>query len=228
VSKAFTLIDRIVRAGPDRPTRLHDAKGNFVGWRRALLNGPRALASGIGRVLLRRWPERPWYSYAAADRIAAHLGADSRVLEFGSGRSTIWLARHAGHVMSVEHNPEWHALVTDLLRARGLTHVTYLLRVEQDQYLAVLDEPPAQFDLIIVDGAHRVACAKAGLPHLRPGGLLYIDNTDGELAEAERAVAAFAAQHGGALTYYTDFAPTQMYASQGLMYRHPPDHSRRA
>lgn len=228
MSKPFTLIDRIVRAGPDRPTRLHDAKGNFVGWRRALLHGPRALASGIGRVLLGRWPERPWYSYAAADRIAAHLRADSRVLEFGSGRSTIWLARHAGQVLSVEHNPEWHALVSALLQQRGLTHVTYLLRTNQEQYLAVLDEPSAQFDLIIVDGAHRIACTMAALPHLRPGGLLYIDNTDGQLAEAERAVAEFGERHGGTLTYYTDFAPTQMYASQGLMYHHSPDHSRRA
>jgi len=36
----------------------------------------------------------------------------------------------------------------------------------------------ASLDFILVDGHYRQACVLAGLPKLRPGGLLVIDDTD--------------------------------------------------
>ncbi|HEY0953010.1 MAG TPA: hypothetical protein VGD85_22645, partial [Nocardioides sp.] len=59
----------------------------------------------------------PWWTFAAADAVEDFLRArpGARVLEWGSGASTVWLARRAGSVVTVEHDPAWAART-----ARGL------------------------------------------------------------------------------------------------------------
>jgi hypothetical protein len=222
----FGLLSKLLRAGPDRPTRLHDGRGNLVSPGRLLRNGPRAAGSGLLRLLLGRWPVRPWFSYDATRAIAEHLTPRSVVLEYGSGRSTLWLARRCAHVYSVEDSPEWHALVQRLLQQHTIANVTYGLRADPASYAGFPEDPTARFDLVIVDGSHRLACVRAALPRLQAGGMLYIDNTDGDLDAAEALVGEQVRQAGGVLQRYTDFAPAQLYVSQGLMYLSPKDSPR--
>lgn len=47
----------------------------------------------------------PWWTYEAIDAVADHLRGNpqARVLEWGSGASTVWLAARAPHVVAIEH-----------------------------------------------------------------------------------------------------------------------------
>jgi len=44
----------------------------------------------------------------------------------------------------------------------------------------VLDFSPGYFSVISVDGSHRLDCFRLALEHIRPGGVLVIDNTDND------------------------------------------------
>ncbi|MDZ4721735.1 MAG: class I SAM-dependent methyltransferase [Roseiflexaceae bacterium] len=219
--RSIGFLAKLLRAAPDRPTRLHDGKGNRVSIRRLIRNGPQALISGLLRLLFQIWPERPWISYDATTRLARHLNPNSVVLEYGSGRSTIWLARQSDHVYSIEDSPAWYQRVQGLLHDHRLANTTYSLQTTPDDYINFPNQPGLLFDLIIVDGSHRTACVQAAIGRLQPGGILYIDNSDGDLRDAEQIVAAMAEREHGQLCFYTDFVPTQLYVSQGLLYQRP-------
>jgi protein-L-isoaspartate O-methyltransferase len=51
------------------------------------------------------------------------------VLELGAGRSTPWLARRAGSVLSLEDNPYWHDHAAERLREAQLARVALVERV---------------------------------------------------------------------------------------------------
>ncbi len=107
--------------------------------------------------------------------------------EFGSGRSTLWLARRCAHLTSVEHDEQWHAKVSRTIAAEGITNVRYLchLREEPDAtgyrstYAAVAQSlRDESIDVALVDGLYRDYVTLALLPKIRPGGLIVIDNVN--------------------------------------------------
>ena len=117
------------------------------------------------------------------------LRPTDRGLEWGSGRSTTWLAARVGHLVTVEHDPAWHARVRGRLEARGLAaKVDYrLIAAPGDQmaeppehpYAAVADAlPDGSLDFALIDGQMRLRCAQKALAKLRPGGLLVLDGAN--------------------------------------------------
>ena len=86
-------------------------------------------------------------------------GNRTRILECGTGVSTVLLARllrerEAGVLTSLEHDPHWATLIQDQLRREHLDrHVRVVhapLHADPPWYL--LDEMPDDIDLLIVDG----------------------------------------------------------------------------
>lgn len=110
-----------------RKSRLHDEKGNYVGWNRLIKHLPAAVSTGILRVAFDYRPEIPWISYDAIRELKQFLTKESRVLEFGSGMSTIWYAKHAGEVFSVEDYQPWYHKVNRLLKQKSIENVNYFL-----------------------------------------------------------------------------------------------------
>jgi predicted O-methyltransferase YrrM len=168
-------------------------------------------------------PERPWISYRAADEINSRVRSAWRVAEFGSGMSTIWFARRVGFLLSIEADPRWYELVSARLNRQRLTNVKYELR-SLERYADLSDFPDKYFDFVLVDGEERSRCIRSAVPKIRDGGLLYLDNTDkdtrgGDLRVAESEVLRAVAERGGSLQYFTDLAPSQLIASQGLLAR---------
>src|SRR5207237_734907 len=137
------------RADPLRKTRFHDEKGNLVGWRSAL-HAPRAFAGAALRVTLGYRPVRPWISYTAAAEIGRHLNPSSVVVEFGSGMSTVWLARRCGSLLSIESHPEWHLRVRGLFGGASFSHLKYELRTDLDLYANLDDVPDSSLDFVLV------------------------------------------------------------------------------
>jgi SAM-dependent methyltransferase len=208
-------------SGGIRKTRLHDELGALVPLPHALRNGPRALGTGMLRLLFGYRPALPWISYDAQRILARFLTDRSEVLEFGSGMSTLWYAGKAGHVVSIEDDEAWYAKVSARLSAAG--NIDYRFAPDPASYVGLAPDKP--YDLIMIDGSWREDCARFAVRHLKPGGVIYLDNSDkgpnmqvtGDIPAARAFLLEFAAQQGLPSREITDFAPTQLFVQRGLM-----------
>ncbi len=149
----------------------------------------------------RRNPDAPWLVPAAVALLDQWLRSPDSVVEFGSGRSTLWFARRVARVVSIEHNPVWFATVSARLASAGVANV--LLRLDPAcasggkptdpaTYLApardALAEAPSPPDLILIDGIHRDHAALWALERVRtPGGVIVLDNCERFIPGASRA-----------------------------------------
>lgn len=138
----------------------------------------------------------PWWTLDAIGKVDEFLKQrpGARVFEYGSGASTVWLARRSGEVISVEHDASWTAMVAE--RTAPYSHVTvhYVppepARADRryssgrkgyadksfERYVSQIDTAGGPFDLIIVDGRCRVACLERAQQHLKPDGIILFDN----------------------------------------------------
>jgi predicted O-methyltransferase YrrM len=164
---------------------------------RSLLRHPTQLPRYLAHLpCWRRSPldlQLPWFSYGAIDFLARTLQPTQEVFEFGSGGSSVFLARRTRSVISVENDPVWHGITTARTRSLGLTNLACELHVFGDAEAARYPELPyfralegRRFDVIVVDGycgfttgpygALRPHCFRLALQAIRPGGLIVVDD----------------------------------------------------
>jgi len=139
------------------------------------------------------WEEgKPWLRPAAVDYIESHLPIKSKVFEWGSGASTIWLARHEYQVHSLELNYDWYPQILKRLQDEGIDHCVNLHYYGSiDQWDAPLSPSDMQMyadavlcadiqdqDLILVDGRNRCRCLANARSRVKIGGLLCLDNSE--------------------------------------------------
>lgn len=210
-----------------RKSRLHDEKGNLVSWKNLFFHAPLSTFTGILRLSGQR-PVLPWISYTAIGFLKDFLTKESRVLEFGSGMSTIWYAQHAGEVYSVEDYLPWYEKVSAIIEQKKLINVHYQYASNEEDYCSFMLNKNIGFDLIMVDGSFRSQCISNAINLLKPGGILYLDNSDkdsspqgGDMRLAEQKALAFAKNINAEITYFTDFAPTEFFVNQGMMIKLP-------
>jgi predicted O-methyltransferase YrrM len=146
----------------------------------------------------RGWtPERPWIVPAAIGCLRRRIRDDWSILELGSGRSTAWLARRAGHVLSFEDNRFWHGRCRERLSAAGLMNVDLRLRPVEEYPREVASLPDGGFDLVVVDflespSVTRVDCIRPARDKVRPGGFMLLDDSDRPgYAQAEELLAGW-------------------------------------
>lgn len=123
----------------------------------------------------------PWWTYPAIRYIEDYiqnLKVKPRVFEYGSGASTLWLAKRAQSVISVEHNKAWY----DQLQMPLKTAPNVALQLYPDPsfsaYAAAIQTTSGLFDIIIIDGRARAACLAYSLDKLHPQGIIIFDNTN--------------------------------------------------
>jgi len=142
-------------------------------------------------------PLLAWPAICVLDRFLEH---QMNVFEWGSGGSTVFLARRVAHLTSIEHDPVWFQKTTKSLERNAL-RCNLLLRppIQTDppysgddkstvklykglsfhNYVGAIDcAPDESFHAIIVDGRARKPCLKHACPKLVKGGLLVLDNAD--------------------------------------------------
>ena len=224
----MSLVTKIISGDKLRKSRLHDEKGNFATWENVLLHSFPAALTGILRLSVGYRPEKPWIAYSSIKFLENFLSKDSRVLEFGSGMSTIWYGKHAGEVFSVEDYKPWHDKVSKIIEGKCITNITYKITEDESQYCSFMSNDKKGFDLVMVDGKFRSKCISNASKLVRPGGVLYLDNSDkdsapngGDMRLAESFLRDFAKSTNAEVTEVTDFAPTQFFVQQGLYVKLP-------
>lgn len=188
-------------------------------------HGPLALAQACIRCATGKRPASPWIPFDAAARLESFLERrpGARVLEYGSGMSTLWFAKHASSVIAVESNAFWAEQVQKNLRDRLLHDKVRLVHTSvMHEYVNVSGVEPGSIDVVIVDGDHRLACGLSAFSLCRPDGLIYVDDTDkrvevAEMAKLVDAVMAYTASVGGSCEFITDYSPAQAFPKQGLL-----------
>ena len=140
----------------------------------------------------------PWWTYDAIGQVEDFLSArpGARVFEYGSGASTVWLAKRADRVISVDHDAGWIDFSRPRLAELGNARVVL---VEPDEapdadphyhsgksgyrgtsfrtYVNSIDDWEGQFDLIVVDGRARAACLAKAVTRLADDGMIVFDNS---------------------------------------------------
>jgi hypothetical protein len=75
----------------------------------------------VQQAFQRRYPTAPVIGAHAAILLDSWLRPTDRGLEWGSGRSTTWLAARVAHLVVVEHDCGWHTRIQRELTSRGLS-----------------------------------------------------------------------------------------------------------
>lgn len=143
--------------------------------------------------------DMPWWNLDAIDVVdrymAAHPGA--KVFEYGSGASSVWFARRAGEVISVDHDKPWHDLVASRLGRFASAKLMYVPpddTIDSDReryeskkgewrgrtfrnYVHAIDVTDGLFDVVVIDGRCRGACLEHAVGRLSSSGIIVFDNS---------------------------------------------------
>jgi hypothetical protein len=170
----------------------------------------------------------PWWTFpaiSAVERWIAARNGQVRVFEYGSGASTVWLARRAVEVVSVEHDagfakiaapmlalPNVELRVIEPVRSNGTPRAgsgrSGYAGCDFSAYVDSIADGATRYDLVVIDGRSRDACLRRAWDCLDAGGLVVFDNS-----RRQRYQAALGAT-GGRLTRYRGWAPALPYPSE--------------
>lgn len=116
----------------------------------------------------------PWYTYPAIEYLKNFDFTECDVFEFGSGNSSFYWSNRARSVVSVEDNNEWYEVVN----SRKSKNQTLIHRSEEVDYVNSLTEQAKMFDIIIIDGNHRMSCTFEAIKWIKDDGIILLDNSD--------------------------------------------------
>lgn len=122
--------------------------------------------------------EIPWYTPEAIVSLDLYCKPHHRVLEFGGGGSTLFMARRCREVLCIESLPQWEENIRNACRDKGLQNkveVRHGMTIQDFQYIV----GKRRFDIALIDCVNidrRDALAFA-LTVTGPG-LVVIDNHD--------------------------------------------------
>jgi len=115
----------------------------------------------------------PWLCYPAVRFLEKRITPEMAVFEFGSGYSTLWWSRRVRKVIACEANEKWHIEIRRL--APTNTEVVF---AKEEDYPSTIALYPAAFDVVVIDGGDRVACAPAAVAGLNQHGVIIWDDTE--------------------------------------------------
>lgn len=125
------------------------------------------------------------------DVLARHLLSKERakVLEFGSGYSTLWFSRMA-RVRSIEHDPNWYAEVCGAIDAYGRGRNRTSVVFQPDVAEIPNHCGKGLYDVVLVDGVDeaRVPFGLRAVENVKVGGLFVVDDSHWELLKPLKEV----------------------------------------
>lgn len=120
----------------------------------------------------------PWLTYGAIIAVENIVNKEMKVLEFGSGGSTIFWAKKCKSVKSYETNPQWYKKVKQ--KTKNLNNVEILLCDRHRMSVGLRSEPDDYYDTVLIDSdpkrSRRLDLANMAVSKVKPRGWLIIDN----------------------------------------------------
>lgn len=135
----------------------------------------------------------PWITFRAQRYLEEFVEPGMRVFEYGVGGSTAYFLDSGARLVSVDHDPAWVDKVRQACSGDWEVHSVppsiedddsgYRSHIVQGSFRAYVRTIDAysHFDVVMVDGRARSACLEQAHPHVRPGGLLVLDNSDRDI-----------------------------------------------
>lgn len=149
----------------------------------------------------------PWISFPVIDFLNTTVNSQTKVFEYGGGGSTVYFLRTAAQVVTVEHNKEWFEILKDKIGSNNKWKPFFIepencsdydvtlcanpdkyfskdkdyVNMNFQEYASVIDTYENNyFDIVLVDGRARPSCIKHGIPKIKSGGYLILDNSERE------------------------------------------------
>ena len=120
----------------------------------------------------------PWWTYSFNDFIRDRLNNEMEIFEFGSGSSSIYLAKKVKNITSVEHDKSWYELVKSKM-PQNVILIFKKLEYGGKYSKSILEEDKL-FDIVIIDGRDRVNCCINSVKKLKENGVIIFDDAHRE------------------------------------------------
>lgn len=117
----------------------------------------------------------PWYTYPAIEFLSQFDYSDKQIFEFGCGYSSLFWAKRAKKVTSIEDNLNWF---DKWKKEFDEPNLDIRWRDEGEIYEQAALEDEIKYDVIIVDGKRRFQCADSAVKVLNEGGMIILDDSD--------------------------------------------------
>lgn len=163
---------------PNRKSRLHNAKNEL--YLKSLLYFPIAFYHYF-KINFFKDSSLPMINYDTLNIFKKILKNKIKVLEYGSGGSTLWWLKQKNliKICSVEFNKDWFNKIK-FLKSKNRNENKLELKFNTLNFFE-------NFDLIIIDGGKRdYILQKVIENNLSVNSIIYFDNTDRELENEER------------------------------------------
>jgi predicted O-methyltransferase YrrM len=115
----------------------------------------------------------PWFTYPAIEYLSQLDLRTKKVLEWGSGYSSVFFAKRSYKVISIEHSADWY---TEVKNFEMPNHK--IIIADEMEYVEAAVNLDEVFDVIVIDGIKRAECARVAPMLLSSNGLIVFDNAD--------------------------------------------------
>lgn len=120
----------------------------------------------------------PWYTYPAIEYLNNFDFSQKSIFEYGSGNSSIYWAKKAKDVTSVEHDKVWY----EKIKPRLAPNQILLLKNNDESYENSISLLNKKYDVVIIDGIRRRECARKVKEFINKdsneGFMIILDNSD--------------------------------------------------
>ena len=146
-------------------------------------------------------------TYSAIEHLSKVLRKEHHVFEWGSGGSSVFFAKRAKSVVSIEHDPMWFSDLSKAIAKKQIANWQGILMPPKqnnagftsvssdpdaycsdapefkgytfhDYVTAIDDLPDKSLDMVVIDGRARPSCLKHSIPKVRVGGVIVLDNAE--------------------------------------------------
>lgn len=221
----MNLLNKLISGSDQRINRFRDAKNNSI----HLKNYIYFFYAVIEKILLMLKIESnlPIINYDAIKIFKILLKNKISVLEFGSGRSTIWwLKQNIKKIVSVESDKFWNKNISKKLYELNNRKIDYVFTKNIKKYTSVGKKE--KFDLIIVDGIFRDKCINYILKYnIHKNTIIYLDDSDAdcsiqkkyskfsEARKSEYLMLKHSLEYNRVIYHCRNFSPTHLFVKEG-------------
>ena len=122
----------------------------------------------------------PWFSYAAIDFLEkGRIPKTVNVFEYGCGYSSVWWAKYATSVVSVEHDKSFAEEIGKIIPS----NCEIYLEEDINKYVNRVEFTGKKWNIVVIDGLERQHCCSACIEHLATDGVVVWDNFERTSAE---------------------------------------------